>query len=597
MRKQFRLIALFFAFVIVLAWQGCNQDEDDPSGSWTDEDQQSYETLINLQEEGGLNLATYLMTQDTADALASLAQWFLTDPSVEWAEPGSQGVMVQYKNGLRGGILLDGEDTTFTTDKRTPYTDEINQNEKNISSIPNKKEGAFINPHYIEREMQSLLISNVYNAHAHKVLDNLTTYTDIACKLDVFADLDKYGYIHIYSHGIAWPKKKALVEVYLMTGERPTAQVSEKYGELLKSGDIITVYFNEIDRTVYCISPEFIKHYNDFSKDTVLFYGGFCYSFQGHWPDLYGRFADGAYFGHTWSVRTGRNAEWAKSLFRKMADVAAPTPWTTEKWLTGTPELPKEYFNAVDQKWVRVQYTGNAELALWEKAEVKLNIQSTEADGAPITVNGEIATSYTFKCNVEGEEIQFLKFTWDFGDGSSPQEVFQSNEVNHSWSNAGTFTLKAEARDIDTDALLAETSGNVKIGQEMNQYVTTGPASNGNYSGNFKYTITTTSGYNFEVTADESDINGSMIRKMMQIDFQAPPAGSSVIFNITCEATDLSSVFPGVVQIINAELVKYWNDSGLQSNMLGAYNESYQFEYSTSTSGYCSLTLWMNTAE
>lgn len=486
MNRKFILHFILFAMISLIFWPGCKSTSDNnPDGEWTQEDEKGYEDLVILQKQANQTLTTYLLSQDTATALASLAQWFLSDPSVDWAEPGSQGVMVQYKSGLRGGIVIDGEDSTNTVNLWNSSSTLINQNEHDFKSIPNKKQGIFINPHYLERVTHTLSILNTYNAHVYKVLESHVTYLDTACKLDLFTTLDDYGYIHIYSHGVAWPKKQAIAEVYLMTGQKPDPLTTEKYSEQVKSGDIITMYFRGIDRTVYCISPAFIENFNDFSKDTILFYGGFCFSYQGNWPYLSDKFADGAYFGYTWRVQTAKNANWAKSLFRYMADTLAVTPWTTEKWMTATPEIPKEYFDNGDQKWVRVNYNGDAELTLWDKDSIKILIQSTETDGAPISVPGSSNTDYTFTCLVEGAEVQFLHFTWDFGDGSALQEAYQDNQMSHSWSAAGTYPLHVRVMDIDSEKLLAEATINVIVEQSisyLNQYTSNKTTYSLNYS-------------------------------------------------------------------------------------------------------------------
>jgi hypothetical protein len=291
------------------------------------------------------------------------------------------------------------------------------------------------------------------------------------CTLDAFANLDDYGYIHIMSHGVPWPYPDSYEKVYLMTGETPSETVCEKYSEMIKSDDLIGIFSTGLARNVFCISPEFIMKYNDFSQDTVLFYGSFCFSFMGNWPDLVNKFANGAYFGYDWAVRVGKDVEYVNSLFDHLSDKQQPIPWTTEKWFTETPEIPKQYYADDHERMIQLQYTGNTELALWAKDKVEASIRSTAPDGAPISVPGEINTDYPFICEVENADPLLLEFTWDFHDGTGTQVVSQNNTITHAWTTPGPYAISVTVKTIASGASLAQASVNATIKEPPENYI------------------------------------------------------------------------------------------------------------------------------
>lgn len=586
------VLILSGALAFLFFWQGCKQNEDDPDDGWTEEEEQAYLAVELIQAQCSQVFTDYVATMDTNSAKEQLVEWFESDPSVAWAEISEQGVSVLYQNGMRGGIMIDPLRDTVG-DVQMPDTNYLALLKNGLMSIPGKKDVMFFNPALSEFGRQFLYQRTVYFKELPKTKMNLKNVPlNNKASLGELEALASYGIIHYSGHGCAWPSAANISEVYAQTGEEISPEQSLKYWKEIKENKIILLTYAKKNKIYYWVGPEFITARNDFSKDTVLFYGDFCYSFLGGWPAIVNKFAKGVYVAVDWAVDANYSAAWGMHMIMNLCDTMKDVPVTVDEWLNNTPDLAKSYQNE-NNRTVSIRYAGDGTLTLW-KPKIKLEIKSTETNGAPIAVPGNINKEYTFACNIEGGgDIMLMHLIWDFGDGSAPQEAFQNNQMNHSWTAAGTYLLKVEVRDIDTEQLLAETSANVSIDQQSNVYETSGPASNDNYSGNFKYTITTGSGYNFEVTRDESYINGNYIKKTLQIDFQQP-TGSPVIFNIKCEALDLSSVFPGIVQITNTEMVQYWG-AGVQSSFLGAYTTPYQIELSTSTSGYLALNAWLTT--
>ena len=127
-------------------------------------------------------------------------------------------------------------------------------------------------------------------------------YLNGKATLDLFTSLSGYGIIHIYSHGWAWPSKWNTTEVYLMTGETIDPVTSQKYEKELYDGNIPLIK-NHGTFEHYWLHPDFFASKNNFEKDSTIFYGGFCFSFLGGWPDkILNKSKALAYTGFTWKV-------------------------------------------------------------------------------------------------------------------------------------------------------------------------------------------------------------------------------------------------------------------------------------------------------
>jgi hypothetical protein len=393
-RSRILIFSLGLMGLVLFLFTTCKKTSNDNNTGWNEEDKIFYDNVIALQEQAAENYDTWLLTMDSLEVINQLQQFFLGDPSVTSATIGSQGIAVQYSNGMRGGIFLNPEDD-FEVDTThlgiLPKTFSSDLNEK---SLVNNKKAIFLNPSYWERSGEANSIIASYNVNLPKAGFSLqTVYKNEEASVDRFTELSGYGIIHIYSHGWAWPENTAIEDVYLKTGEVENDVTTEKYALRMLTGDIIVAerqagYDDQgiiIWKNIYFIDEEFVASQNDFSKDTVLFYGGFCYSFLGKWPEIEKIFAKGAYFGFDWSVFTSKNVNWAKLLIYNLTDTTRFLPCNPPTWMN-MPNPPKSYFNNKDNKTVNIKYVGDATLTLWkDSAEVETspitNITQTTATG------------------------------------------------------------------------------------------------------------------------------------------------------------------------------------------------------------------------
>ncbi len=310
-------------------------------------------------------LSELLKTTEKTKAIDSVVSIIKKDTSVSFCEKNSQGIMIQYKSGIKGGIFLDPEDSLgFGMGNTSNAIVYPLMQKPNI--IPGAKKTIFINPHYLDRIAFANPIMALYNNIFPKVgFNQPVTFLDTLATIDVFSSLAGYGIVHIYSHGWAWPNKKSITEVYLMTGENVNNATTQKYSNEITSGNIPLVKIHN-GSNKYFISPDFFASKNNFEKDSTIVYGGFCYGFLGTWPQkIINNSKALDYTGFTWRVLTSWNANWAKSLFDTLSNKTYKSPMTIENWFSNTPAMAKQYMDPEDNVTVKIQYSGRADLALW----------------------------------------------------------------------------------------------------------------------------------------------------------------------------------------------------------------------------------------
>jgi len=476
---------IYWIFILLLiVCTACKKSsvENNTSTGWTEEDQAFLENIQSLQAEAGDNYKTWSQSMDSLLVINKLQQFFLSDPSVLSATIGSQGIAVQYSNGMRGGLFLNpkrGATKSKMTMDHLPTEPAINTG---IKSIVNNKKMVFFAPCYYQFEEHCNITLEGYKKNLPKVGFTFdAVYKDSEATLDRLTQLDGFGIIHLDSHGWAWPNDTEIKEVYFQTWDVLDEEKAKKYADDLKNGTIcIPRTFkpspeNEFMQDICLITEKFIISHNDFSKDTVLFFGSFCYSFLGNWDQLPSKCAKGSYLGVDWSVRSGGTAIWAVSLMDSLCDITAKTPFTVGKWILG-PVPPKYYFEPDEQRNVSIYYSGDRDLGLWKSLEIETtpitNITQTTATGGgnvksdggfPITARGvclslspnpTIADEHTADGNGTGAFVSNL-------GGLTPNKqyyvrAYATNSQGTMYGNPVTFTTQK-----GTGETVADIDGNV----------------------------------------------------------------------------------------------------------------------------------------
>jgi len=463
MKKHFLFLLITSLFLLFLLINSCKKNTgDDPSGEWTKAEKESYDQALNTQDQVGEDLDDWFQSMDSLDAIQKAYEEFVNSENVSSATINSQGIAVQYSNGMRGGLYLNPKDDKGEVGGM-PFLGHVSGKSNNLKSLVNKRKMILINPHYSDRNYYTDQIYNFATTNLGKVGMELPTfYKDEQATVDRFTELSGYGIIQIYSHGWAWPKEENITDVYLLTGETANETTSEKYWDELKKGNIPVMKVAGPNK--YLVSEKFLADHNDFSNDTILFFGGFCYSFLGDWPDIIDEFADGAYVGYDWSVYTFKNANWTVNTIYHLTDTTADNPITLNDWFNDT-EVPKSYWNERDNRTVNIQYTGDGNLTLWV-GDTKVNLVALSEDGTPVSNPGEAGVAYPFKCEVVSD-VSELEYFWDIGDGSNPVQA--SNEVNITWSEEGNYILKVVVKNKSNGTTIGSAQANVTIGGSGNE--------------------------------------------------------------------------------------------------------------------------------
>jgi hypothetical protein len=357
----------YYLLLVALLCSSCKKNsENEPTLSAAD--QAAYDSILSIQDQASDKFDLWVQSMDTLSALTQVQQLFAANHAVASATLSSQGVAVQYANGMGGGIFLNPQDEPVGSFLNAGNPAGFPWPPKAPKSAVNLKKVIFLNPSYWQRSNYADWIIQHYTYYLPWVgfaLQDVFKNTDAT--LDRFTGLAGHGVVHVYSHGWAWPSETNLTEVYMMTGEVANLSSTVKYlADIKKMNIIVSKTENATGwHNIYWIKKDFIIAHNNFSKDTVLFYGGFCYSFLGTWDQLYTKFASGSYFGFTWYVRTNMNASWNVSLMDSLADTASRPAYTPESWITG-PNPAKSYYDNEAMKTVSVQYVGDAYLTFWQ---------------------------------------------------------------------------------------------------------------------------------------------------------------------------------------------------------------------------------------
>jgi hypothetical protein len=450
----FILISVFF---LVLS-PSCKKDKAEVKDNFDEAAQQSYQAAMTLQSQSPDVFNGYLTTQDTATAKVSLAAWFSSNATVAWAKVSLQGVTVKYKNGICGGLMIDLQRDRGDVKASKAGVVDIPAGTRSLKNLPSRKKVAILAAFYTDFAEE--VDNEAENWQPDFAYDNFTSTQILKnddVTLDLLAALNGYGVIDFNTHGVAWPDEVNTEEVFMLTHQAASTATTKKYWDDIDVGNV--GIFTLPDHTSdYAVKPAFITKYNDFKKDTVLFYGGFCYSALGNWPEIVNSCAAGTYFGFNWSVNSVKCANWAISLVRNMSNHSFATPMNVEQWMTSTPEIPKQYFDAKKNKLIKILYNGYSGLTFWKPDNTTTGgITATSDDGAPILKPGLTCTQYVLKCNLTGTLSPTLGYQWDFGDGNGTYYTVNDNlSLSYHWATNKPYKVKVTVTDYTSNTLVKE---------------------------------------------------------------------------------------------------------------------------------------------
>jgi hypothetical protein len=372
------------AALLMLFVYGCSSSsKSTPPGDDHNKELKKIDSLVTTQSDYSDTLNVLFTHLDSTVAKDSLVKILLADPNVQTAQSSSQGIAIKYANGMRGGILLDPKDGEEVAGKSDEFKlSSYSGGDPGTGHKPSSKGTIFLNPSYWQRQhWADPLVAKANASFAKTGYNNFEVFTNAQCTVDKFTSLSGYGVVHIYTHGWAWPDDHNITEVYILTGEVYSEATTDKYLAEIQSGKIMLGMDNGANH--YWLSPSFFAAHNNYSDDTTLFYGGFCYSGLGGWKDTLIQVAKaGAYVGFDWHVFTNWNAAWARHMYTHMSDTSLVRPMSLAEWRSADPDTDNTYFDnePACQKWVSVWNYGYTDLILWRS----LKILGIDPSAAPV---------------------------------------------------------------------------------------------------------------------------------------------------------------------------------------------------------------------
>jgi hypothetical protein len=432
------IVSLVALCACILASCNSNGSSVSPSAQLTPEEEREYTTVLDLQQRGVALFAQLVASTDTATAIDSIARFVRTDTAVQSAVAGSQGVAIQYKSGINGGIfLLPGDLEQSLPESLRTLSDPVGMPAKlpGIRTIvPSSRRAALLDPHYFERRALTDTIIARYNRWIPQIgYDPLETYLNSDAGLDKFEHLSDhgYGFIQIYSHGWAWPEETAIEKVYLMTGEVINTTMLLRYRDQIWREKAIAIMTGSDNIHRFWISYDFVRTRWDFERDSSIIYGAYCYSGLGGWDSL--RYKNGA-AGHLfvdWAVASDWCTYWGRSFIMEMTDTTRPVAMTAAEWIVYQSQ-PRGYTDKQGHS-VRLWLTQRDEVALWHRDNPLADVRSMS-----ITLGGFNVTYTGSGCALPAPEGWGR--TWNHVPCTFTGHTFETE-----WSDTAIWTLLGPA--------------------------------------------------------------------------------------------------------------------------------------------------------
>jgi len=444
--------------------------DDDPNS--TTQQEQALKTVITLQDQAS-NIMDNLINSgiDTLIVIDSLVNFFLSDTSIENVWPDSQGVAVEYKNGISGGIfvgrhIIDVEESALpdTFYISNSYRGNQKQMGRDVKFSPAIKKSIYFDGAYSElKDMNDNVIVAANNSFQQVDIEPFDIYFDHEATIAILSTLSDYGIIHLTGHG--WFRKRSgsglwtNKETYFLTGE--IAEINNTFGnywtDLLDKKIIVATYGKE---NRYWVSPKFVSERNSFQGNDVFIYNAFCDGYSGSWiEEMVTNAGASVLVGYFWRVNPKYEWHWAKRMYERMGDTTLDDPYKIDDCITDIIYeqglLYRGWYSfrnsSGPSKFMHLKYSGDGDYSFWEKETQDFNRINLQYD---LEVKWETDTNwwrndwsgYWSPANLKLSKVgQSYSGTWE-GRTSDPVfvhsgsiEFILKNDQNTDTGN-GTFT-------------------------------------------------------------------------------------------------------------------------------------------------------------
>jgi IPT/TIG domain len=378
---KIRLLVLSAAILLCMIF--CSKDSTGPDTELSPIE--FVNASLAMQSTYGDLLFSMFSNTDTSIAVKSILSKIQSETDfVDSAWINSQGIAVEYKNGMRGGIMYDPEDHYAENMSQSRKLAGISDDEEYSDDTPGSIHTLFLCPIYSEKQIVADSIISVAQASfQNSGYRSFTKYVDQMCGIERFLNLDNNGLIHIYSHSFAWPEKDAVSEVYLMTGDTATSGLNSDYLAQINNSQLTVFYLPEHGNT-YFLAPSFLKDDIDLSDDNPLFYLDFGHSFSTGWQNtLIDDLGAGACIGYDWNIRADSSLSWTTSMYSLMGDTSQFKQASIDDW-----------YNSIDPSYQDGEYTasilydGPSEYYLWYSLRITELSSTSGYIGDTISIHG-----------------------------------------------------------------------------------------------------------------------------------------------------------------------------------------------------------------
>jgi hypothetical protein len=331
------------------------------------------EKIIKPQEEYSEKYSYLLTVMDTSEAVDSIMTIFNQNPDVLWAAECDEGINVQYKSGIRGGIVTRNRASNkpMSNDAGNYKPDRLLlKNYVNVN--PLSKRTAVIS--ILRTKLDS--ISESFYQWLPQIGMSLPEILidDVAVSLNCienFRNLEDYGVIYLSGFGRKWPADNNIEDIYLYTNIRVSEDVLLIYASDLIIGNIALI--SDPETKVY-MGTSFISTYNNFDISRPLVIGAFNNSLH---SDIAGKIGSGngaAFVG--FDGYFFNNYHFINQLLYDLTQ----EPITLEQWMDGP--YPKSESN--QGKITSINFKGPGNFSLfngpdWPWRYVNINIYDFDA--------------------------------------------------------------------------------------------------------------------------------------------------------------------------------------------------------------------------
>ncbi len=326
------------------------------------------QACFDLQDSIAQSLLHWLDVTDTTAALNSSRRLLLeAQDLVDTAYVNSQGIAIEFKTGMRGGIMIDALDGLPLVPEDAPTNASPSPEPKVVEIRPGSLRALLLCPIYLERrEIVDSLIESMGSDLARSGYGTFIKRLGKICTINHFNDLEGFGIIHIYSHGFVWPEDESHEEVYIMSSESAEKLIRDYEDELL-DGKLAPICIPGRGN-IYFIGSSYISAQNNIEDFTPLVYFSFRNGINSNWTEkFYTELNAGACVGVDGPLKADQNLGWSSGMYAALTDTSEEITTTLSEWRNS---IDAEY-DYDEDIITRIDYAGPDDFIIWKRVHIE----------------------------------------------------------------------------------------------------------------------------------------------------------------------------------------------------------------------------------